>query len=235
MKRKATNGEAGFDEELKKILQRLDAKFFRQLEKEGKRLWPQPARDRLSYILENYSIGAVLPTTANHESDVRNRERVRKAARRLRDALTAFPASEQAIFAMWLNYAPIQSGKVIDGALVGGLVDLATIQPEVDRMLSGLESFSKLPPYGVPTKINLDFLIAEIARLYDFVGGKVSVSRGGPFGRVLELIYDVLPKTGAQKVPSSANAFVVYASNQRQRLKEKVRQRPLEFKDLPKI
>ena len=145
MKRKATNGEAGFDEELKKILQRLDAKFFRQLEKEGKRLWPQPARDRLIYILKNYSIGAVLPTTANHESDVRNRERVRKAARRLRDALTAFPASEQAIFAMWLNYAPIQSGKVIDGALVGGLVDLATIQPEVDRMLSGLESLFKAP------------------------------------------------------------------------------------------
>ena len=102
-------------------------------------------------------------------------------------------------------------------------------------MLSGLESLSKLPTYGVPTKINLDFLIVEIARLYDFVGGKVSVSRGGPFGRVLELIYDVLPKTGTQKFASSANAFVVYASNQRQRLKEKVRQRPLEFKDLPKI
>ena len=67
-------------------------------------------------------------------------------------------------------------------------------------MLSGLESFSKLPTYGVPTKINLDFLIVEIARLYDFVGGKVSVSRGGPLGRVLELIYDVLPKTGDAKV-----------------------------------
>ena len=81
-------------------------KFFRQLEKEGKLLWPQPAGARLIYILENYSIGALLPTTANHESDERNRARVRKAARSLRDALTAFPAGEQAIFAIRLTYAP---------------------------------------------------------------------------------------------------------------------------------
>jgi hypothetical protein len=235
MKRKATSGEAGFDEELKKILQRIDDKFFRQLEKEGKRPWPQPARDRLIYILKNYSIGALLPTTAGHESDVKNRERVRKAAGRLRDALAAFPASEQAIFAIRLNYAQVPTGKVVDDVLMGGLVDLATIQPEVDRMISGLENLSKLPAYGVPTKIILDFLLHEIARIYDFVGGKVAVSRGGPFGRVLEIIYDVMPKIDEQMFPSSSNAFVVYAGNQRHRLKQRVRQRPLEFKDLPKI
>jgi hypothetical protein len=196
-------------------LKLLDETFFERLERESKKTWKPEARERLVAVIETYlRLALNLPKT--HKPSDRARSKVQLAAKRLRNALSTYPDRDFACLSFMAGYglAPEQGTDIVTAP-----------QRNVSRLLGGLKCMETLPRRGLPPKARLQFLVFEVARIYRFVGGSVTISPDGPFAKVLMLIYELLPKTTG--FPKSPDALVRFAEERRSEIQDHVRRHPL--------
>ena len=211
MKNISKSGTSNLEESACAAMKKLDDNFFKELKVVGKRHWDEAARRDLEYAVWNYSIGALDRETTAYQNFEQKKDRVRKAAAKLRAALIELPESEQIVFASRLGYWKSKKG----------LVEMEKLAPHVERLLVGLENVAASPAYGVPHDVNLDYFIGEVVRIYASLGGKPGFTKDGPLGRVLGKVYSVLPRT--KKFPNSAEAFVRRAVDRRRYFQDGLR------------
>ncbi len=211
---KPTDADA-IDERLEQL---RNKEFVKRLEKEGKHCWTKEAQKRLIEVVESYLRWALeLPKT--HSPCSTEREKVERRAKSLRDALLAYPERDLACLAFTVGYGEDPQ------------VDFTTLLANTSRILNGLKCLKALPRQGLPRRVNVKFLVIEVARLYGAIGGNVTISRHGPFARVLMLVHEMVR---IEKVPPKTPDLVRYAENHRAEIQKYVLDRPLSLADVPK-
>ena len=198
---------------------KLDADFFRGLERAGGRRWPEAARTLLMSIVYEYWLMSIRPETGDWQSRKVRERKIQNAADKLHEELVASSESQQEFFSILLNYC--HTG--VDG----------TVRPDAARMLSGLNRARRLDRFQWNDRENLDCLMFQIAGVFKAIGGDVKISPEGPLARILREIYKVLPCTTCG--PSSPDALVRRAEERRIWIKQMVDMNPATLDDVPEI
>jgi hypothetical protein len=183
----------------------MDDPFFAELEQVSGRRWSPSARVKLEKGILEFITQATLVGAKERSGDLSRFREVAKKARLLVKAIRNCSERDQQYFAWAMGFYCEDEDELLE--------------PNFEKMARGLEALTAMEQgLKAEQKWALDGLIWKVADAFEDAGGRASISREGPFARVLMHVHGILP--GDLRSSKSPEAFVRRAEMQRDNIRQ---------------